>query len=211
MSIKSWIAIIAGIILTGLIATVSMQSARIRNLDKELSYSRANEKALYAERDSLEDNSRTLYLTVEQLNQVNDSIIQKMNGMRRELGIKDKEIQQLQYQLSEASKKDTIVFRDTLFRDPELQIDTTIGDKWYNIRLGLEYPSTIAVTPSFTSERYVNMYLKKETVNPPKKCFIARWFQKRHLISVVEVTELNPYIKIKEQRYIKAYRKRDIE
>lgn len=211
MSIKSWIAIIAGIILTGLIATVSMQSARIRNLDKELSYSRANEKALYAERDSLEDNSRTLYLTVEQLNQVNDSIIQKMNGMRRELGIKDKEIQQLQYQLSEASKKDTIVFRDTLFRDPELQIDTTIGDKWYNIRLGLEYPSTIAVTPSFTSERYVNMYLKKETVNPPKKCFIARWFQKKHLISVVEVTELNPYIKIKEQRYIKAYRKRDIE
>lgn len=203
MSIKSWIAIIAGIILAGLIATVSMQSARIRNLDKELSYSRANEKALYAERDSLEDNSRTLYLTVEQLNQVNDSIIQKMNGMRRELGIKDKEIQQLQYQLSEASKKDTIVFRDTLFRDPELQIDTTMGDKWYNIRLGLEYPSTIAVAPSFTSERYVNMYLKKETVNPPKKCFIARWFQKKHTVMVVETWENNPYIKVREERFVK--------
>ena len=203
MSIKSWIAIIAGIILAGLIATVSIQSARIRNLDKELSYSRANEKALYAERDSLEDNSRTLYLTVEQLNQVNDSIIQKMNGMRKELGIKDKEIQQLQYQLSEASKKDTIVFRDTLFRDPELQIDTTIGDKWYNIRLGLEYPSTIAVAPSFTSERYVNMYLKKETVNPPKKCFIARWFQKRHKVMVVETWENNPYIKVREERFVK--------
>lgn len=203
MSIKSWIAIIAGIILTGLIATVSMQSARIRNLDKELSCSRANEKALYAERDSLEDNSRTLYLTVEQLNQVNDSIIQKMNGMRRELGIKDKEVQQLQYQLSEASKKDTIVFRDTLFRDPELQIDTTIGDKWYNIRLGLEYPSTIAVTPSFTSERYVNMHLKKETVNPPKKCFIARWFQKKHTVMVVETWENNPYIKVREERFVK--------
>lgn len=203
MSIKSWIAIIAGIILAGLIATVSIQSARIRNLDKELSYSRANEKALYAERDSLEDNSRTLYLTVEQLNQVNDSIIQKMNGMRKELGIRDKEIQQLQYQLSEASRKDTIVFRDTLFRDPELQIDTTIGDKWYNIRLGLEYPSTIAVAPSFTSERYVNMYLKKETINPPKKCFIARWFQKRHKVMVVETWENNPYIKVREERFVK--------
>lgn len=203
MSMKSWIAIIAGIILAGLIATVSMQSARIRNLDKELSYSRANEKALYAERDSLEDNSRTLYLTVEQLNQVNDSIIQKMNGMRKELGIKDKEIQQLQYQLSEASRKDTIVFRDTLFRDPELQIDTTMGDKWYNIRLGLEYPSTIAVTPSFTSERYVNMYLKKETVNPPKKCWIGRLFQRKHRIMVVETWENNPYIKVKEERFVK--------
>lgn len=203
MSVKSWIAIIAGIILAGLIATVSIQSARIRNLDKELSYSRANEKALYAERDSLEDNSRTLYLTVEQLNQVNDSIIQKMNGMRRELGIKDKEIQQLQYQLSEASRKDTIVFRDTLFRDPELQIDTTIGDKWYNIRLGLEYPSTIAVAPSFTSERYVNMYLKKETVNPPKKCWIGRLFQRKHRIMVVETWENNPYIKVREERFVK--------
>lgn len=203
MSVKSWIAIIAGIILAGLIATVSIQSARIRNLDKELSYSRANEKALYAERDSLEDNSRTLYLTVEQLNQVNDSIIQKMNGMRRELGIKDKEIQQLQYQLSEASRKDTIVFRDTLFRDPELQIDTTIGDKWYNIRLGLEYPSTIAVAPSFTSERYVNMYLKKETINPPKKCWIGRLFQRKHKIMVVETWENNPYIKVREERFVK--------
>lgn len=203
MSIRNWIVIIAGTVLAGLVTTVSIQSARIRNLDKELSYSRANEKALYAERDSLEDTSRTLYLTAEQLNQVNDSIIQKMNGMRRELGIKDREIQQLQYQLSKASRKDTVVFRDTLFRDPELQIDTTIGDKWYNIRLGLEYPSTIAVAPSFTSERYVNMYMKKETVNPPKKCFIARWFQKRHKVMVVETWENNPYIKVREERFVK--------
>ena len=203
MGIKSWITAIAGVILLGLVVTIGIQHSRIDRLETDLSYSRANEKALFAERDSLEDNSRTLYLTVEQLNQINDSIIQKMNGMRRNLGIKDKEIQQLQYQLSEASKKDTVVFRDTLFRDPELQIDTTMGDKWYNIRLGLEYPSTIAVTPSFTSERYVNMYLKKETVNPPKKCWIGRVFQRKHKIMVVETWENNPYIKVKEERFVK--------
>lgn len=203
MGIKGWLYISAALLLAGLVATMSIQASRIANLETDLSYSRANEKALFAERDSLEDNSRTLYLTVEQLNQINDSIIQKMNGMRRNLGIKDKEIQQLQYQLSEASKKDTIIFRDTLFRDPELQIDTTMGDKWYNIRLGLKYPSTIAVTPSFTSERFVNMYLKKETVNPPKKCWIGRVFQRKHKIMVVEVWENNPYIKVKEERFVK--------
>lgn len=203
MGIKGWLYISAALLLAGLVATMSIQASRIANLETDLSYSRANEKALFAERDSLEDNSRTLYLTVEQLNQINDSIIQKMNGMRRNLGIKDKEIQQLQYQLSEASKKDTIVFRDTLFRDPELQIDTTMGDKWYNIRLGLKYPSTIAVTPSFTSERFVNMYLKKETINPPKKCWIGRVFQRKHKIMVVEVWENNPYIKVKEERFVK--------
>ena len=203
MKLKKWLYIGIGVIVACLVATVAVQNNRIDSLQTDLSYSKANEKALYAERDSLEDDSRTLYLTVEQLNHVNDSIIQKMNGMRRELGIKDKEIQQLQYQLSDASRKDTVVFRDTLFRDPELQIDTTIGDKWYNIRLGLEYPSTIAVAPSFTSERFVNMYLKKETVNPPKKCWIGRLFQRKHKIMVVETWENNPYIKVKEERFIK--------
>lgn len=203
MGIKDWIITIFGVLFLSIVGISYIQANRIKKLQTELSYSKANEKALFAERDSLENNSRTLYLTVEQLNQVNDSIIQKMNRMRRELGIKDKEIQQLQYQLSEASRKDTIVFRDTLFRDPELQIDTTIRDKWYNIRLGLKYPSTIAVAPSFTSERYVNMYLKKETVNPPKKCWIGRVFQRKHKIMVVETWENNPYIKVREERFIK--------
>lgn len=203
MSIKSWIAIIAGIILTGLIATVSMQSARIRNLDKELSYSKANEKALFAEKDSLELNNRTLYLTVDQLNYINDSIIRKMNDARAELKIKDKEIQELQYQLSEASKTDTLYLKDTIFRDKDFSLDTIKKDGWYSLRLQLKYPSEIIVTPSFKSERYVAMALRKETVNPPKKCWIARVFQKKQKIIEVIVKEKNPYIDIKEQRYIK--------
>lgn len=203
MSIKSWIAIIAGIILTGLIATVSMQSARIRNLDKELSYSKANEKALFAEKDSLELNNRTLYLTVDQLNYINDSIIRKMNDARAELKIKDKEIQELQYQLSEASKTDTLYLKDTIFRDKDFSLDTTKKDNWYSLRLQMKYPSEIIITPSFKSERYVAMALRKETVNPPKKCWIARVFQKKHKIMEVIVEEKNPYIDIKEQRYIK--------
>lgn len=203
MGIKGWIYTIAGIAVAALVAVSQIQASRIRQLKTDLSYSRANEKALFAERDSLRDDSRTLYLTVEQLNCINDSIVQKMNEVRRSLRMKDREIQELQYQLSEASRTDTVIFRDTLFRDPEFQMDTTMGDMWYKVRLGLRYPSTIAVTPSFISERYTNMYLKKETVNPPKKCWLGRVLQRKRKVMVVEIREENPYINVKEQKYIK--------
>ena len=52
------------------------------------------------------------------------------------------------------------------------------------------------------SERYVIVDYKKETINPPKKCAIVRWFQKKHKIIEVEVVEKNPYIENKQQRFI---------
>lgn len=203
MKLKSWIYIGAAVLILAMIGTTTFQASRIDSLKEDLSISIANEKALFAERDSLEKGARVLHMSIEQLNYVNDSIVRKMNHVKNELGIKDKEIQELQYQLSEASRKDTIIFRDTLFRDPELQIDTTIGDRWYNVKLSLEYPSTIAVAPSFTSERYTNMYLKKETIKPPKKCKFLQFFQRKHRVMVVEIKEENPYIEVKEERYIK--------
>ena len=184
--------------------TIAVQSSKINNLREDLSYSKANEKALFSEKDSLELNTRTLYLTIDQLNYMNDSILQKMNDVREKLKIKDKEIKELQYQLSEASKTDTLHIKDTIFKDKDFSLDTTKHDKWYSLRLQMKYPSEIIVTPSFTSERYVAMYLKKETINPPKKCWIARIFQKKQKLMVVDIEEKNPYIKIKEQRYIKV-------
>lgn len=201
---KKWFYIIIGIVLLSLSVTIAVQSSRIDNLREDLSYSKANEKALFSERDSLELNTRTLYLTIDQLNYMNDSILQKMNDVREKLKIKDKEIKELQYQLSEASKTDTLHIKDTIFKDRDFNLDTIKHDKWYSLRLQMSYPSEIIITPSFTSERYVAMYLKKETINPPKKCWIAKIFQKKQKIMVVDIEEKNPYIKIKEQRYIKV-------
>lgn len=203
MGIKGWTTVIFGVLFLSIVGISLIQSSRIDRLQTELSYSRANEKALFAERDSLRDNSRTLQLTVDQLNYINDSIVVKMNAVRKELGIKDKNIKELQYQLSEASKTDTVIFRDTLFRDPTVNIDTTMSDRWYSVNLKLKYPSTVTVTPSFVSEKYVYQSYRKETVNPPKKCFIGRWFQKKHMILETEIIEKSPYIINKEQKFIK--------
>lgn len=172
------------------------------SLKEELSVSKANEKAFIIENSGLKDQNRAFQFTVEQLEYFNDSLITKMNEVRKELKIKDRDLKQMQYLLSEAQKKDTIVFRDTIFRDPLVRVDTLLGDRWYQLKLGLRYPSTIITEPKFVSEKYIIVDYRKETVDPPKKCFIARWFQKKHKVVEVEVVEKNPYIENKQQRFI---------
>ena len=173
-----------------------------QELQEELYTSISNEKAFMSENSLLKNENLAFKFTIEQLNYYNDSILEKMNSVRKELAVKDKELKQMQYLLSKASKKDTIVFRDTLFREPTLDIDTIVGDNWYNIELGLKYPSTITTIPTFISEKYIIVNTKKETVNPPKKCWLARLFQKKHRVVEVDVVEKNPYIENKQQRFI---------
>ena len=127
--VKKYIRI--GIVILVSLLAISTYTLYTNNkkLKEEISISMSNQKAFIAENSSLKEENRIFKFTVEQLNQYNDSILQKMNEVRKELKIKDKDLKQMQYLLSEAQKKDTIIFSDTLFRAPTLQIDTLLGDR----------------------------------------------------------------------------------
>lgn len=196
--VRIGIVIIIGVLFAG---TYTLYNKN-QDLTEELSVLVSNQKAFIAENSSLKDENRVFKFTVEQLNYYNDSILQKMNDVRKELKIKDGNLKQMQYLLSEATKKDTIVFRDTLFKELTLDIDTLVGDKWYQMRLGLKYPSTITTEPKFVNEKYIMVDYKKETINPPKKCWLLRLFQKKHKVVEVNVVEKNPYSENKQQRFI---------
>ena len=172
-----------------------------QNSQESLKESRNNEKAYQIENLNLKDDSRMFMFHIEQLSYYNDSITEKLNAERRNLKIKDKQIVQLQYMLSKVQKVDTITLVDTIFT-PTVDLDTTIGDKWYSLNLKLKYPSSIIVAPTFNSEKMVFMYLKKETINPPKKTWLGRLFQKKHKVMEVKVVESNPYIENKQNRFI---------
>lgn len=194
-----WVVIGIGTIL---VASISILINNNRELKKNLSIATANIKAYSNENSLLKNDARVFQLTVEQLSHYNDSILQKMNKVRKELEVKDKNLKAMQYILSEASKTDTIEFRDTIFREPTLHIDTLLRDKWYQIGLELKYPSTIITSPKFISEKYVIIDYNKETVNPPKKCWLLRLFQKKHKVVRVEVVERSPYIESKQHKFI---------
>ena len=172
-----------------------------QNSQESLKESRNNEKAYQIENLNLKDDSRMFMFHIEQLSYYNDSITEKLNAERKNLKIKDKQIVQLQYMLSKVQKVDTITLVDTIFA-PTVDLDTTIGDKWYSLNLKLKYPSSIIVAPTFTSEKMVFMYLKKETINPPKKTWFGRLFQKKHKVMEVKVVESSPYIENKQSRFI---------
>lgn len=195
---KKYIIILI-LILVGAVAYLSYQN---KQLTTKYETSIENIKAYDAQLSGLKDNNRVFKLTIDQLNYSNDSIINRMKEVQKELGIKDKRLQQLQYEASHAQRHDTIVLRDTLFRDPQLKLDTIVGDKWFKTNLHLEFPSTIALSPEIELERYTFINGKRETVNPPKKFFLFRWFQKKHTVVEVNVREMNPYVKNKTQRFI---------
>ena len=200
--VTKYIRIIVSALLVSLAIGSYVLYNRNQSLKEELSISVSNEKAFIAENSSLKEENRVFKFTVGQLNYYNDSILEKMNEVRKELKIKDKNIKQLQYLLSVSTKKDTVLFTDTIFRDKSLALDTIIGDKWYNIRLGLKYPNLIYTEPTFTSEKYIIVNKKKETVNPLKKFFLFRWFQRKHWIMEVHIKEKNPYIKEIDNKFV---------
>lgn len=152
---------------------------------------------------SNEKDKNTAYqFTIDQLNYFQDSILMELNETRKKLKIKDSKLKSLQYISSSFSKTDTVIVEDTIFKDIAFSFDTVIGDDWYNVNLGLKYPSTIAVAPEFKSVKHVVISARKETVNPPKKFFLFRWFQRKHQIIQVDVVEKNPYSGDSESRYI---------
>lgn len=198
-------AIIAAIII-GLGTITAIMNNRINELNQEVAEAVTNIKAYELENSALKDDTIEFQYTIEQLNYSKDSLNQKINKLRKELKIKDKDIQKLQYKLSENQKKDSIVFiHDTLFRE-SVKIDTVIRDDWSKLNLKLEYPNVVVAEYSFKNESLVTTYLKKETVDPPHKCALIRLFQrlfpKKHNVIHVEVREQNPYCETKEQKFI---------
>ena len=201
MSIKTDIRVFILIVFIVLISDMFASSKKIKTLKNKLEISTTNESILLNQFDSLNSYNKELQLNIEQLKYSNNITLDKLNKVRKELNIKDKELQKLQYQLSISNKTDTVVYRDTIFKEG-IKLDTLIKDDWYSLNLDLEYPSTIIVNPKFKSEKYVVTSLKKEIKGTPKKCWLGRIFQKKHNVVRVEVVEKSPYIETKEQVFI---------
>ena len=185
-----------------LLAIIGDMWQQVKYANEKWEIAEANVKAYSMSLSKESVKNTALQLTIEQLGYFKDSVLQELDKTRKELKVKDKNLKALQSVSSSFSKPDTIILKDTLFKEVSLHVDTVLGDKWYNIRLGLHYPSTVIVEPEFKSEKHIIVSTKKETVNPPKKFFLFRWFQKRHTILHIDVVEKNPYAENQNSKYI---------
>ena len=80
-----------GIVILVSLLSISVYTLYTNNqkLKEETSTLMSNQKAFIIENSSLKEENRVFKFTVEQLNYYNDSILQKMNNVRKELKIKD--------------------------------------------------------------------------------------------------------------------------
>ena len=201
-NLKLWIVGILIAIFIGLGVAIKIQYNKIKELNTELLISTNNNKAYEAERDSLKDNSVQFQFTIDQLNHSKDSLIEKINDIRKQVKIKDKQISELQYFASVSNKRDSIIVRDTIFQKG-VALDTTISDDWSKLAIRAEYPNLLDVDYSFKNETLVIMHDSRVTVDPPKKCWLARLFQKKQTIVEIDVVQENPYCENKSQKFIK--------
>ena len=197
--IKLIIYTIIGAIITILIASLFISN---KNLKKDIKLYDNNFKALCLENSKLEDEVIAYIFNVEQLSYLNDSIINDLDSIRKELAIKDKEILQMQHIKTEISTKDSIFIKDTIFRESFVRLDTLLGDEWYKINLQLEYPNKLAIQAKYISD--INVFAKssKEIIGTPKKCWLGRMFQKKHKVIRVDVVDKCPYSVIKEKKFV---------
>lgn len=196
------LAVITGVLAVMLVCSLRQNDSMKEKYETALANVKSYDSMLSSERKQ----SSALQLTIGQLGQFQDSVLRELDDARKELKVKDSRLKALQKISSSFSRTDTVIVSDTIFREPSFSLDTLMRDEWYSLRLGLAYPSMIAVTPSFKSEKHVVIHTKKETVNPPKKCWLLRLFQKKHLILQVDVMERNPYVRDEESRYIEIVR-----
>lgn len=128
-AIKSYLSKLAVIIIIGLTAFCFYQNKRINVLDTELGQVTNNYEYYQSLTGKLKEQNRTLQLSIADLNNANDSLLQNALEVQKKLKIKDKNLQQVQ--VINTQMKDTaatqIITKDVNFKK-ELKLNplTTI-------------------------------------------------------------------------------------
>ena len=190
------------IIISILVLICTLQFIAYDKLKSNYSISKANEKSLLSKYQSSQNSIIGYQTTISSLQSINDSVTTQLLETKKKLHIKDKEVNSMISASSEFRTHDTIILSDTIPILKNIIIDTSIINEWYNIDLKVDYPSIYLSTLTKSSKDII-MTTSKETIDPPKKLFICRLFQRKHKIARIYIDEKNPYISSENNVYIK--------
>lgn len=98
-------------------AFVVLQHNQLKDKNKEID--RLNNNILYyqEQQDTLQNDNRVLRLTVDEFKDSKDSIVQQLNKVRKELNIKDKQLEQAQSQTQQIIVDTAIVVKENNFKE----------------------------------------------------------------------------------------------
>ena len=204
---KDKIIIILLAVLLGLFGFCIFKSIQASKIRKQYNIAMQNNKAYESQLDVIQEENKVFQFTIEQLEVLNDKSIKELDSMRKELGIKDKKIQQMSKVKEKIYIVDSIVIHDTIFDKPDFVLDTCLGDEWYQNCLHMAYPNEISSQIDINTNLSCFIHTSRETIKPPCKTWIGRLFQRKHTVINVTVKENNPYSNIQETKFIKIINK----
>lgn len=204
---KDKIILVLAVIIIALCGFGVWKTIQTQNLHKQYDIAVQNNKAYESQLDVIQEENRLFQFTVEQLEVLNDKTIRELDSMRKQLGIKDKKIQQMSKVKEKIYIVDSIVVHDTIFDKSDFVLDTCLGDEWYQNCLHMAYPNEISSQIDINTDLSCFIHTARETVNPPCKTWLGRLFQRKHTVINVTVKENNPYSNIQETKFIKVINK----
>ena len=140
----------------------TLQHNQLRSVRAELDIAQSNYKAYEVLYCQVNEDNRVFRLTVDQLSYSKDSLVQKLDSVKRANKSLSKRVKALAYLESQAHIADTVKLRDTIFVKGMPPIDTTINNKWYQVGLHLAYPNEVGFDMKVNSEKYLMVSSKKE-------------------------------------------------
>lgn len=204
IAIKALLSLLVGLLVVFSI-NIYKQNKR---LSKSLEMAQNNIEAYQGILNGSQQANNVLKLDMSQLQNVNDSLIQKIDSVRKELKLKPKVIRttatQTQTIYVTASKgvrgqdiiktiqKDT-VYKDTILINPLTKIDYTIGK------------DTVSVNLDIKNQQFLYVYKKRQYKN--KKSFIKRLFTldfKKVDMYKYQIVNTNDIIKTSDVRVIES-------
>lgn len=146
------------------------------------------------------DNERTVFrMRISDLEVTGDSLICVLDSMRRQIGIRDKRLREMHHRVTYVERTDTIYLSDSIFISG---LDTTITDGWVSTHLKIDVPNKITHSVSVRNQTDLFVTTKRETINPPRKFFLFRLFQRKHTVVTVVAKEGNPWCQTAESRHV---------
>ena len=170
---------------------------RLHTTQKELDRIENNLAYYQNLQSTIQEENRVLQLTIDDLTNTNDSILNKLENTRKELNIKDKQLQ------SEAYVK-------TVIKD---SIRTVVKEKDFTALLTLNELTNVTVSRTdsildvkldITNEQYLYVRKRKVYKNKYKNGWQRFWHfdWKKVEVSDYQIHNSNPIIKVKETRVV---------
>lgn len=181
-----------------LTTAIFVLSGQLKNKNEEINRLSNNIQAYEQIVSSKEENNRVLQLTINELNNSKDSLIQQVNEVKRELKVKDKNLKQVQ--VINTVIKDTITkvitrdrdFSETLKLNPLTTIKVNRTDSILTAKIDIQNQQIL-----FVEE-------KKVYKNKYKNGWVRFWHfdWKKIRIRQYQIENSNPLIKVTDTRIV---------